>query len=293
MTVTILDSPPRLGALYARAALGALRPRSADALPPTVLERRGVVADPGQIADYARLCGFVLDGVLPPTFAHLLAFPLQVAVMTERAFPLALPGLVHVHNTMRVHRPARFDEALDLSVHAANLRPHRRGVQVDLHARARIHDEPVWEAVSTYLARADVRPDPRPGAAQVRSASGDDPVPSEGPPTAVWRVAADTGRRYAAVSGDVNPIHLHPLTARMFGFARPIAHGMWTAARALSALHARLPETFGYEVSFGRPLRLPSTVELRTRCGDGAGDGATVQVRSGSCTHLVGTVRLG
>ena len=52
----------------------------------------------------------------------------------------------------------------------------------------------------------------------------------------------DIGRRYGAVSGDRNPIHLYPLTARLFGFRRAIAHGMWTKARCLAALEGRLPE---------------------------------------------------
>ena len=103
-------------------------------------------------------------------------------------------------------------------------------------------------------------------------------------PAATWRVDAATGRRYAAVSGDVNPIHLYPWTARAFGFPRAIAHGMWTAARALAALEGRLPEALSYDVTFGKPLLLPSTVELRTRAVDGGWD---VDVRS----HLTGAIR--
>ncbi|WP_258038084.1 MaoC/PaaZ C-terminal domain-containing protein, partial [Streptomyces sp. SM5] len=54
------------------------------------------------------------------------------------------------------------------------------------------------------------------------------------PAVAEWRLPGDLGRRYGAVSGDRNPIHLHPLTARLFGFPRHIAHGMWTVARCLA-----------------------------------------------------------
>ncbi|SCD77380.1 MaoC like domain-containing protein, partial [Streptomyces sp. DpondAA-D4] len=54
------------------------------------------------------------------------------------------------------------------------------------------------------------------------------------PAVAEWRLPGDLGRRYGAVSGDRNPIHLHPLTARLFGFPRHLAHGMWTVARCLA-----------------------------------------------------------
>jgi acyl dehydratase len=75
-----------------------------------------------------------------------------------------------------------------------------------------------------------------------------------------WRVPADQGRRYAAVSGDYNPIHLSAWTARPFGFKRPIAHGWWTLARALAELDTDLPASCVIEARFVSPLSLPGTV---------------------------------
>jgi acyl dehydratase len=105
----------------------------------------------------------------------------------------------------------------------------------------------------------------------------------------VWRVDAGTGRRYAGASGDVNPIHLHPLAARAFGFPRAIAHGMWTAARALGALGGRLPAAFAYDVAFAAPLLLPSSVELRM-CPAEGGWALDVRSRTGD-PHLRAAVR--
>src|SRR5207253_10898170 len=90
------------------------------------------------------------------------------------------------------------------------------------------------------------------------------------PPTAIWRVPASTGRRYAAVSGDVNPIHLNPLAARLFGFRRAIAHGMWLKARCVAALEGRLPDALTAIVEFKSPLLLPSTVGFASQ-SQGAG----------------------
>ena len=47
-------------------------------------------------------------------------------------------------------------------------------------------------------------------------------------------VEASTGLRYAKVSGDWNPHHLYPWTAKLLGFKSPIAHGLWTLAVAMS-----------------------------------------------------------
>jgi acyl dehydratase len=79
---------------------------------------------------------------------------------------------------------------------------------------------------------------------------------------ATWRLPGDLGRRYGSVSGDLNPIHIHPLTARLFGFRSAIAHGMWTKARCLAALESRLPGAFTVEVTFRKPILLPAGVEF-------------------------------
>ena len=84
-------------------------------------------------------------------------------------------------------------------------------------------------------------------------------------PSAEWKLGGDLGRRYAAVSGDRNPIHMHALTAKPLGFPAAIAHGMWTKARCLAALEPRLPDSFTAEVAFRRPILLPGRVEFSSR----------------------------
>ena len=100
--------------------------------------------DAAHLAAYQRVCGFRVSGELPPTYLHVLAFPLSVALMTELAFPFPLVGLVHVANTITVHRPVRSDETVSFEVRAGDLRPHNAGRQLDLLADARVGDELVW-----------------------------------------------------------------------------------------------------------------------------------------------------
>jgi acyl dehydratase len=238
---------------------------------------RTVPPDPDAVAAYARACGFRVGAALPGTYPHVLAFALQVELMARRSFPLPLPGLVHVANAITAHRPVAPGEDLAVAVHAERFVAHPRGATVDLVTAVDAGGARVWDGRSTYLARGARAPL---GAATEPAPA---PEPLAGPPSAVWRVDGGTGRRYAAVSGDVNPIHLHPLTARAFGFPRAIAHGMWTAARALAALEGRLPDAWSYDVAFARPLLLPSTVQLRTRA---VADGWRLDVRGRSGVHL-------
>lgn len=270
------DRSPDLRSLFIKAVVNGRF--SGDALPGAVAERRGIRVDLEHVIDYARVCGFSVGGHLPLSYPHVLAFPLQVALMSQRDFPVPLLGLVHVENAIGWARPLVPEDVLDLRVSASGLRPHRRGRLVDLVSEVSVAGELVWSGTSTYLARgpgdpaapASEAPDVT---ALTRSAGG-----------AVWLLDGGTGRRYAAVSGDVNPIHLHALTARALGFDRAIAHGMFTYARVVSALGPRVPAAGASRVWFRKPVKLPATVLLKV-----ARDAhlAVVVPRKGDGEHLV------
>jgi acyl dehydratase len=261
VAVVELSSGPGTGAAYARAVLGLLPgTRRGAALPDMEMVQRGVVVDRSHLAVYDRVCGFRLSDTLPATYPHVLAFPLAMRLMTAPDFPLPLIGLVHVTNRITVRRPLSADTPLDLSVRVADLRDHPRGRQFDAIATASVDGEEVWRGVSTYLRISG------PAAAK-----GDRPAePAALPGGAVWRVPARVGSDYAAVSGDRNPIHTSRLGARLFGFPRPIAHGMWTKARSLAALEGRLPEAYSVDVTFKQPVLLPARVTF-TAARTGAG----------------------
>ena len=277
------DGVPALRASMLRAVVTA-RGRGGDALPREPGVRLGVQVDRAHLAAYDRLCGFAVRDELATTYLHVLSFPLQVALMAAPQFPLALPGLVHTTQRLELLRPVRADERLDLSARATTLRPHRRGRTVEIESIATIDDERVWRGVSTYLARDAGSPAGPP------SEHTPSQQTAQGPPAARLRLPADLGRRYAAVSGDLNPIHLHPWAARAFGFPRTIVHGMWTAARCLAWLGDAPAGAEVRDVELRRPVLLPSTIELRTQGVDGR---RSVSVTSpGSAKPLV-LVRVG
>lgn len=234
-----------------RAALGLIPRRRPATLPDLELADRGVTVDRERLAAYDRVCGFRLSDRLPATYPHVLAFPLSMRLLTDPAFPFPAIGLVHIANTITLRRPVDAGERLDLAVRPAHLRPHDRGRQFDVVASARAGDEIVWESVSTYLSRS--------GNSGTKSMGKQWEPPAS---TAAWRVPARVGTDYAAVSGDRNPIHTSRLGARVFGFPRTIAHGMWSKARCLAALENRLPEAYTVDVRFKQPILLPATVHF-------------------------------
>ncbi|GAB2739307.1 MaoC/PaaZ C-terminal domain-containing protein [Salinifilum aidingensis] len=275
--MTELTKAPNLAALYAKAAVTTPL-RRGGGLPDAEYVRRDVPIDLEHLAAYNRVCGFGVRDEVPATYPHVLSFPLSVQLMTDRGFPHPLVGLVHVANTIEQFRPLRVTELPTQRVRVDNERPHPKGTQFDVRTETTVDGELVWRERSTYLRRGG-------GSGQRGERAEVDP----GEPTAQWRVPGDIGRRYAAVSGDRNPIHLHPLSAKVFGFNRAIAHGMWTLARCLGALQGRAPATGAISVEFGKPLLIPSTVDFAAREQDGGFDFG-VYSRSGK-PHLVGTLR--
>lgn len=264
MATVELDRLPRLPALYGRAVLGLLpggRAGAGDLLPDRELTVRRLQVDRVRLAEYARVCGFRLTDTLPPTYPHVLAFPLALRLMTFGDFPLPAAGVVHVANRIEQLRPLAAAEPLDLAVRVEDLRPHRRGRQVDLVTTAMVAGVTVWRSIATYLHRSASRASAGPGGLD----RSEPPPPPE--PVARWRVTPEVASAYAAVSGDRNPIHTSRLGARVFGFRRRIAHGMWAKARCLAQLAPRLPAEYAVAVSFKTPMELPATVAFSVSPG--------------------------
>ncbi|MCW2857421.1 MAG: Dehydratase [Marmoricola sp.] len=254
-------------------------------LPDLVLTRKDVAIDPAHLAAYREVCAFEPGQHLPLTYPHMLAFGLHMGIMTDSSFPYAAIGSVHLRNAMTQHRPIAPTELLDVTATATNKRAHSKGTVFDFVTTVTSGDELVWDSVSTYLrpgrGDADAKPEGEPF----------DVVPGNG---TTWNLSGDLGRRFAAVSGDYNPIHLYSLTAKAFGFPSQIAHGIWTKARCVAAMESRIPDVATVEVEFKKPVILPTKVAFGSRIVDGGPekglDFSLTNPKSGA-PHLVGRIR--
>jgi len=202
---------------------------------------------------------------LPLLYPHLLGFGMQMRLMTDAAFPFPAMGLVHVTNEVVAYRRLPLGAPLDVTVHAEGVFAHPKGRVVDLVTEVTCEGEIAWVERSSYLRRGSAgQGTPSPTR---EPAEGDLAVPLSF--SSRWRLGGDLGRRYAAVAGDINPIHLHSLTAKALGFPRAIAHGLWSAAAVAAAVESRTPEAVRCLSSFRRPVLLPATTRLFTAVEDG------------------------
>ncbi|HCA87610.1 MAG TPA: hypothetical protein DEQ61_20345 [Streptomyces sp.] len=279
------------------------RPSPGARLPGTRLVLPAARIDEALVIRYARVCGFRETDPLPITYPHILGFPLAARLMADRDFPLPMLGLVHTRIRIVQHKPLSPTDRPELTVYAAGLAAHRRGTEAEIVTEARLDGELVWEDRSSYLARHRTSPD---GAAPGADASAASGVPAASamatkaadrasataerakslPGAARWPLDPALGRRHAGVSGDYNPIHLYPLTARALGFPGTIAHGMWTFARCVAETGASPAKGVTVQAEFKAPVPLPSHVTYGRLGTDFELRGG----RDGALLHLTGKV---
>lgn len=282
MTQTLTQIPDAQR-LYLKAATTLTRrPKGRPTLPALEVQVNDVAVDARHLADYQEVCGFAAQDRLPITFPHVMAGALHLHLLTQKPFPFPLLGLVHIRNEIRQLRALAADERLDLHVRIGESREVRQGIEFDMLTEASSGGTAVWSETSTILHRI---PGPK-GPAQ-RPA----PAPSTLADYRSFTAPADIGRRYARVGRDYNPIHLAPLSAKLFGFKRHIAHGMWSLAHCAALLEPELGcEPTVLSAQFKQPLFLPGRVALKfNREGDGLAF-ALLSSRSDK-VHLAGVLR--
>jgi acyl dehydratase len=135
-----------------------------------------------------------------------------------------------------------------------------RGQELRLQTEVRVGGESIWSETSMLLCR--MAEQPRPSGPVIRDF---EQPPQENLRTEAFTIASTTGRRYARVSGDFNPIHIADFFARMFGFKRAIAHGMWTLARCAASIGSSAFATpCTMDAAFKLPISFPADVALES-----------------------------
>lgn len=192
---------------------------------------------------------------VPLTYLYLLAQRAQLATMLDRAMPFRIVGLIHVSNDLAMQCQVRTDAPLVLVTTLSMPEPGANGaVECVLETVASADGKTVFTCASRYLIKRGQRAKHAPASPSVA------PV---GDVVGEWVVTADAGRRYAALSGDWNPIHLWPWSARLMGMHAPIIHGMETMARVCAAFEQSTDRRVkGLTCRFKRAVTLGASATL-------------------------------
>lgn len=254
-----MPGAPVLNTRVFLASLSRAVTRPADSWKAVTYVRPRVMVDEKKIRRYAQACGYSDTSVVPLLLPHIEAFPLAMMLFSSDHFPFRAMGMVHLENRATLHQQINSGDELRVEVCTGDLLAHDKGQVIILHARALRDGVLVWDSSWTLL---------RPGIAGPSGPAYASALPDNLQLSymADIKATAAATRRYAMVSGDVNPIHLSYVSARLMGFRGAIAHGMWTKARALALLGpAYAVDGCEVCVEFKSPLYLPATTALWVR----------------------------
>lgn len=210
---------------------------------------------PDAVKRYNDVCGFGNSLTIPATYLHAFIFPLHTQLLTQPEVPFPLPGLIHYANSIKQHRPLYFGEDFSVTCKLGNAIAHDKGQAFEVLSYITVNGKSVWEDESIYLHKG------KEGIGEVLEWR--QPALTERSIKESWSLHRNLGFEFAMASGDFNPIHLHPLTAKLFGFERHIIHGMWSVGKILSLFEKRISESFELSASFKTPVFLPASVIFR------------------------------
>ena len=223
---------------------------------------KNYLPDKKLIKNYRAVCGFSEDrpGIIPISYLQTLFIGLIGRFITSSFFPINPLGLIQIFQSFEQKRSVKTDETLDLACTLDSIKKTEKGIETDFTLEVISEGKLVWQGISTFFTRSLVKKE--------KTSKKKDDIFLEKKKTIL--VPPDTGRRYASVSGDYNPHHLYTVLAKLFGFKRSIAHGMWSLARVIGTLDKKfdLYDSAFIEASFKLPIFMPATTTLGYECQD-------------------------
>ena len=223
----------------------------------------GFVFEKAVVNRYNTCCGLPND-TLPMPFMFVATQPAQLMLLTHPEVSLTLLGLIHTHVSFYQETPLETGKPYDFTLEVVACGHTEKGLEFELEGRFSVNGG--YQA--GYRSRCLLKDKPQVFDKQKKQTESPDEVEEQSP---AWSkletliLAPKIARSYAAVSGDYNPIHLHWLTAKPFGFKAPIIHGMYSVARMFTAITTPVQHA---EFTFCRPAFLPSTVTMEAREGE-------------------------
>jgi len=209
---------------------------------------------PKQLKKFNRFYNLNHTQHVPLTFLYLLVFRPQLKFLLNPKLPFSVLGLVHVFNHIQSFKPVYLEDNLTIDIQTKEFKETAKGKELVLTTRILRNDECVWQCFSGYLSPHKTRNVKRPN------------TPYEKPHyfhSMDWHIPANTGRQFALLSGDANPIHTYKLAAKLFGFKQAIAHGMCSAIKCWASLpHSTSAMKKELYTEFKKPIFLPSTVRF-------------------------------
>lgn len=220
----------------------------------------------------AFLSYFGFQSKSPLVYLYVLAQRAQIKVMLDHEFTLPIPGMIHVENLLT--QSLEYNRDKPFHIRATMKVPYKE--EGSLIPISEIHfmqeEKKVAYCKSTYLAKrksAKKSPKKEKIIPEIASLLHQDSL----------KLDVSLARKYAAISGDKNPIHTSSLLAKVFGLKDAIMHGWYSVCLAEKQFEKFSSERIKeIAVNFISPISLPSSSTFKF--GKDKADSISFQVKS-------------
>lgn len=249
---------------------------------------------PEKVAEYVAATGDEADRWVrhaPPSYAGALLFVAAPHFLNDPRVRPFTGVLVHVDQSFTWHTPLVVDTEILVTGTVDQVRERSGRFFVTFSATVDTDDgDRLLDATATFLmgegsAAEGVPDDPEPAVwrRELNDVPSPQPWPGVNPLPALSKSASRLDLvKYAAASGDYNPIHFDHDSARAAGLPGIVVHGLLMAAWAMQAVGAvsGRPDPLAHaKLRFRNPLRPAVQATVSGMVGDVAPDEEDAQVR--------------
>jgi len=266
--VTHLNNQPFIPLLYGKAVLNTIMKTATNTWSKRPFTQKysvsGQSIDSNNLQRYIQCCRFSNTDYVPVTYPFVMAFPLLIKLMTSAQFPLSILGLIHYKNRIIQHSAINKNAIVTIICSVSNDSTSDKGRLIETHIDIFVDEQLMWECTSTFLHKS------RQKAVKTYSTHSDALHSNH---DRLYEQAIETissfkfnhvdALKYAYISKDTNPIHLHYIPAKLMGFKSTIMHGMLAKARVVAQLETFIDmQHISIDVQFKSAIYLPAQVCL-------------------------------
>lgn len=223
---------------------------------PFSIQLENLYANEKQMSRFSKMFGKPDD---IPTFAFITAFRASLQCLAQAKTPSSIMGLIHLSCEFKPYNKINWLTPLNIKVTLTKCEQTGKGllytVVTDFYQKGKLvltNSNGMLDKSKKY---------------RLENKANIDKQTLELPKLtniANWQIKQKTAWSYALASGDLNPIHLHPILAKQFGLPNVLIHGMYNVSKTLEQLKSyNIEFNQGFKVEFNRPCFIPNNIQLQ------------------------------
>jgi acyl dehydratase len=203
------------------------------------------------LSAYQKFFEFDTAKKIPSSWLYLPAQKAHIQMMLEDSFPLPVPGLVHTSNSIKIESEISTDLPLEIeaTVKIEERKNDSLAAIFNLNFKQNGSLKASCESVNYWINKS---------APRKKEAREEQTPEVYDKQSKLWHFHENLSNEYAKISGDYNPIHLHAVFGKLFGFKGKVLHGWCSTSKIIAFFESEFQSKINsFQVKFIKPFILP------------------------------------